>query len=126
MREAAAQGLDIEVLTASDGRHDQRFRSKLMPSRHPHATCADLIGAIFDSHRRAWEEAMRVGGPVLVLEDDVTLPGNFSKILARRMKELPPSYDLAMLCTTSVCLFSSIEGLTCTPSGLLAEVSSFF
>ena len=102
LKEAAAQGVSLNILRATDGRNDLRFRSQLFPSRAPAATCADIIGAIFDSHRRAWEAAAATSdGHVLVLEDDVALPGNFTSILGRRMRDLPPSFDLAMLGTTS-------------------------
>lgn len=100
LKEASKQGVSLTLLRASDGREDLRFRSRLFPSRHPDATCADVVGAIFDSHRRAWEEAANADGHVLVLEDDVALPGNFTRILSRYMNDLPPTFDLAMLGTS--------------------------
>ena len=61
MKQAAAQHISLDIFTASDGRAEH-FRSHVFPSRHSHATCADIIGAIFDSHRRAWQLAAQVPG----------------------------------------------------------------
>ena len=94
------QGLHLEVLTASDGR-DARFSSSIFPSRHPEATCANIIGAIFESHRRAWEVAASTPGHTAVFEDDVRLAPDFAVELARRFPGLPASYDVAFLGTTT-------------------------
>jgi GR25 family glycosyltransferase involved in LPS biosynthesis len=94
------QGLHLEVLTASDGR-DVRFRSYIFPSRHPEATCSNIVGAMFESHRRAWEEAASTPGHTVVFEDDVHLAPDFAVELARRFPGLPASYDIAFLGTTT-------------------------
>ena len=100
LEQAATQGIAIEVLAASDGR-DARFRSYLFPSRHEEATCADIIGAIFDSHRRAWELASKRSSLTLVLEDDVSLPDGFADLLARPLRELPADFDIAFVGTST-------------------------
>ena len=94
------QGLHLEVLTASDGR-DARFRSYIFPSRHPEATCTNIVGAMFESHRRAWEEAASTPGHTVVFEDDVRLAPDFAVELSRRFPGLPASYDIAFLGTTT-------------------------
>jgi len=62
------------------------------------ATCADIIGAIFDSHRRAWADAAEAAEEhTLVLEDDVSLPASFGTWLALGFAELPSDYHLAFV-----------------------------
>jgi hypothetical protein len=102
LKQAAQLGIDLRVLAASDGKED-RFRSKIFPSRHADSTCSDLIGAISESHRRAWQlaAAQPAGTHLLVLEDDVSLPKNFSSYFARGLRALPPTYDMALVGTTS-------------------------
>ena len=95
-RQAQEQGLDLEVLSASDGK-SPRFRSRVFPSRHPNATCADVIGAIFDSHRRAWTLAAESDRHTVVFEDDVDLPEDFTALLLPRFRALPATYDIAFL-----------------------------
>ena len=120
-QDAAAQGIHVDTLVASDGRAS-RFQTSVFPSRHPNSTCGDIVSAIFDSHRRAWKAAAATEGvctcmrppdnsyPVLmrtntghtvIFEDDVMLPTNFAKILAKRFPGLPPWYDVAFLGTTT-------------------------
>ena len=98
--QAAQQGLSVEVLTASDGR-DPRFRSSVFASRHPDSTCADIVGAMFESHLRAWEAAASTPGHTAVFEDDVVLAPDFAVELARRFPGLPEDYDIAFLGTTT-------------------------
>ena len=40
-------------------------------------------------------------GHTVIFEDDVMLPTNFAKILAKRFPGLPPWYDVAFLGTTT-------------------------
>ena len=41
-----------------------------MPSLEAKSTCGDIIGAIFDTHERAWMIAAQAKLPTLVLEDE--------------------------------------------------------
>ena len=100
LEQANSQGLAPEVLNASDGRAP-RFRSHVFRSRHRDATCADIVGAIFDSHRRAWAAAAKTPGHTVIFEDDVILPDRFARLLVKRFRLLPATYHLAMLGTTT-------------------------
>ena len=111
LSQAANQNIQLRVLHASDG-EEGRFRSWLFPSRHAEGTCADIIGAIFESHLRAWRlaAAQDPGTHLLVMEDDVSLPTNFTAYFERGFRELPASYDMAMLGTTSTPSFRKHPG----------------
>lgn len=99
-QDADRMGIPLKFLNASDGLRDSAFLSRVMPLSLPESTCADIIGAIFDTHERAWAIAASGERPVLVLEDDVRLPNNFAEALGRRMKELPEGYHMAFAGTS--------------------------
>lgn len=98
--DAARLGVPLEVLEATDGLQNETFRSRVLPLHAPEGTCADLIGAIFDTHERAWTLAASGHRPTLVLEDDVRLPPGFEESLAERTRALPKGYDLAFAGTS--------------------------
>jgi len=95
LQDASSMQLPLERLWATDGASDLHFRSKVMPLSMPNSTCADLIGAIFDTHENAWKQAAAGTKPTLVLEDDVRLPPNFLELFEARMRELPEGFDMA-------------------------------
>lgn len=71
-----------------------------MPSLTMNGTCADLIGAIFDSHERIWQTAATSTYPTVIFEDDVRLDKDFPNLFRVRAAELPAEYDIAFLGTS--------------------------
>mmetsp|Transcript_51643 Transcript_51643/g.122915 ORF Transcript_51643/g.122915 Transcript_51643/m.122915 type:complete len:483 (+) Transcript_51643:130-1578(+) len=88
-------GVPLQFINSSDGIWDERFRSRVMPSLDPESTCADVIGAIFDTHERAWRLAANATEPTLILEDDVLLPDEFPELFHSRFKALPEGWHMA-------------------------------
>lgn len=90
----------IQVLNATNGHTDDKWLSFVLPSLSLNSTCADVIGAIFDSHERAWIIASTGLRPMLVLEDDVELGHDFKELLMQRMEALPKGFHLAFAGTS--------------------------
>lgn len=99
IQDAADIGLPLEFFAATDGRQNENFRSHVLPSLSLNGTCSDLIGAIFDSHERAWQRAALAQRPTLILEDDVRIDIDFPDLFAERAAELPAqdNYHMAFV-----------------------------
>lgn len=94
--DAEQLGVPLEMHDATDGLWNTSFRSQVLPLQHPEGTCADLVGAIFNTHERAWHVAADAALPTLLLEDDVRLPADFIDFFSQRMQALPQDFHVAL------------------------------
>lgn len=123
-KQARRLRVPLELLEASDA-SQPHFRSHILPTWVPEATCTDFVGAEFASHERAWNVAAASSGPVLILEDEVRLPPSFPRVMAQRMEELPPDFDVA-LAGSSLSLKASKQGPFLTKPQAMSERHAAF
>jgi len=117
-------GAPLEFVAAADG-FAREFRSSVLPSWVPEATCADFIGAIFASHEHAWTLAAEAAGPVLVLEDDVRLPPLFLRHFPDRLQALPKAYDLALVGSSLSAKARAVSRFVSRPDQTSERVAAF-
>mmetsp|Transcript_19456 Transcript_19456/g.61092 ORF Transcript_19456/g.61092 Transcript_19456/m.61092 type:complete len:490 (+) Transcript_19456:61-1530(+) len=94
--DAEQLGVPLDMHDATDGLWNESFRSQVLPLHSPKGTCADLAGAIFNTHERAWTLAAEEPRPTLLLEDDVRLPVDFVEYFSRRMQVMPQDFHVAL------------------------------
>ena len=88
----------FERLDAVDGRELTAAERKTKCTAYCRAMCTPSMIGCFLSHRKAWQKCVDEGLPsILVLEDDVLFTDDAAAGARAAMREMPPSFDVALL-----------------------------